>query len=323
MPPAFHLWGPFAGIRSGTRLNTQQHSYEETFGRFRRHAERVRRCVRWVSRGFTGVPHQILVEVRWRLGDEIMAIPMYEAIKTRWPGAYLHVLCNYPDLLDGNPFVDSVNSPPERPDCYWLLRGAPRTVNRLTHYARVVDIPRPSTLPTMYFTDSQEDLLPDVERPLVAVARGASWATKRWPLDKWFALCSALVDEGVNIVELGVAGEEIGVGHSLTGTTSVRDAACVLRRCDLLICSDSGLMHLALASGTPVLAIFGPTTPEILIENNPLLHVIENGRPCFGCWNRSLAMRKEGECPLGIPECLDTIRADSVVRQALSLLRRA
>ena len=43
------------------------------------------------------------------------------------------------------------------------------------------------------------------------------------------------------------------------GKTSVKQAAALIERCDLLVCNDSGLMHAAVAVGTPVVAIYGPT----------------------------------------------------------------
>ena len=45
----------------------------------------------------------------------------------------------------------------------------------------------------------------------------------------------------------------------LVGRTDLLTAAAVLRRCALFIGNDTGLMHLAAASGTPTLGLFGPS----------------------------------------------------------------
>ena len=66
--------------------------------------------MRWSMKRLTRLQRRILVEIRWRLGDEIMAIPIYEALREQWPQSHIAVLCNHPDLLAGNPHVDAVNA---------------------------------------------------------------------------------------------------------------------------------------------------------------------------------------------------------------------
>ena len=48
----------------------------------------------------------------------------------------------------------------------------------------------------------------------------------------------------------------------LVGRTDLLTAAAVLRRCTLFIGNDTGLMHIAAASGTPTLGLFGPSPVE-------------------------------------------------------------
>jgi ADP-heptose:LPS heptosyltransferase len=48
----------------------------------------------------------------------------------------------------------------------------------------------------------------------------------------------------------------------LCGTLTLPEAAACLARCALFVGNDSGLMHLAAASGTPTLGLFGPTPAE-------------------------------------------------------------
>jgi ADP-heptose:LPS heptosyltransferase len=45
----------------------------------------------------------------------------------------------------------------------------------------------------------------------------------------------------------------------LIGRTDLLTAACVLRRCELFVGNDSGLMHIAAATGAPTLGLFGPS----------------------------------------------------------------
>jgi lipopolysaccharide heptosyltransferase II len=114
-----------------------------------------------------------------------------------------------------------------------------------------------------------KDLGLALDRPLVAVQPGTSshqrW--KRWPTEHWRALAGGLADAGFAVIALGSADErgllneichETGAINA-AGVCSLRVTAAVLERCELLVCTDSALMHIAGAVGTPIICIFGPT----------------------------------------------------------------
>ena len=302
--------------RSSRLMAERLPTYEDQFDRAQRCARRLLRGVRWTLGG-----RRILVELRWRLGDEVMALPIYEALRAKYPDCHTTVLCSYPDLLTDNPFVDAVNQVDRDPDRYLVLRSGPRDVYRLEHYAQCAGVPVPETRPRLYYEDWSTPLLDGIEAPIVAVSSGASWPTKRWPIDRWVALCRALEGAGYAIVELGRNDERIGVGVGLLDQTTIREAACVLHAARLFVCCDSGLMHLALAAGTRTLALFGPTEPTILIRDEPNLAVMKNEEPCQGCWNISLEMEAPGVCPRNRPMCLESITTEAALERAHALLR--
>ena len=92
----------------------------------------------------------------------------------------------------------------------------------------------------------------------------------------------------------------------------LREFMGVLKRCQLLICNDSGPMHIATALGVPVVAIFGPTEPAWfgpLGPNNRV--VIQSGfwcRPCFDY------------CRFDEPYCMRVITVNSVHAAAAETL---
>lgn len=299
-------------------------SYEERFGAIERRVYRAMRWGRWLTKGALRSERTVLIETKWRLGDEIMTIPIFEALKQQCGNIRIQVLCNHPELLEGNPYVDAVNEEPmPAPDTYILLRGAHRNAYRIHELAERAGVSTPSARPRLYFRDwlaPQLEALSRENRPLIGVSTGATWPTKRWSLASWRKACSTLDERGYSVVQLGLEDEPIGVGISLVNTTSVREAACILHACKALLCGDSGLMHLALAAGTPVLALFGPTNPDFLIRDEPKLTSITNARPCQGCWNVSMEMIREGVCPRQIPDCLDSISPERVVNRAMEIL---
>lgn len=297
-------------------------THEERYGRVGRLVRRAGRGVRWLIRGALGFPRRILVETRWRLGDEIMAIPIYEALHNKYPGCEVLALCRYPEVLEHNPFVRTVD-PARVPACdrYVCLRSGPRTRPRIEHYAQLAGVGVPGIPPKLYFADWVTPLLEGVPRPFVAMSAGASWFTKRWPIARWGELGAALQARGYAVVELGVPGEEIGCGISLTGQTDVRAAAQVLRGARLFIGCDSGLMHLALAAGTPTVALFGPTDPTILVRDDPNLTPVLSELGCQGCWNRPETEAEAGVCANGgDAQCLESISVDKVLARACAVL---
>jgi ADP-heptose:LPS heptosyltransferase len=106
-------------------------------------------------------------------------------------------------------------------------------------------------------------------RPVIAIAPGAKIAAKDWGRDRWSDLLRRLVPEHgeLPLVMIGAADEralcaEIATRWpapvlNLCGSSTPREAAAVLRRCRLLVCHDSGPMHLAASQQTPCVALFG------------------------------------------------------------------
>ena len=272
-----------------------------------------RLSISWRVKGFLGVRRQVLVTVRWRLGDEIMELPIYEALRGQFPECRIGVLCNYPDLLIDSPFVDAVNDPSWRADRWIDLRSGPRDVYRIEHYAKCAGVPTPVARPTLYYRDWTTPLLEGLPSPFVAVSSGASWTTKRWSVEHWRALCRGIESMGYGVVELGRGDERIGVGVSLMDKTTVREAACVLHAARLFVCCDSGLMHLALAARTNTVALFGPTEPGILARDEPRLMPVRSNAPCLGCWNTRREALEPGVCPLDRAVCLEGISSDRVL----------
>jgi heptosyltransferase II len=112
-----------------------------------------------------------------------------------------------------------------------------------------------------------------LDRRIVGIAPGSSNnPSKRWPTKQWckllenllpkdqdlqFRLFGTLEDLSItNIIEAELPSSHV---KNLAGTTDMVGLVKGLSQCDLLVCNDSGAMHLANAIGIPVLALFGPT----------------------------------------------------------------
>lgn len=115
--------------------------------------------------------------------------------------------------------------------------------------------------------------LPPGDGPVVALHAGGSDAAKRWPPACFAALGRLLREEfAARLVLTGAAAEaplttEIrsALGPAaldLAGRTDLGALAATLRRVDLLVTNDTGASHLAAATGTPSVVLFGPTRPD-------------------------------------------------------------
>jgi heptosyltransferase-2 len=68
---------------------------------------------------------------------------------------------------------------------------------------------------------------------------------------------------------------------------TIREVASIIRACDFFLSNDSGLMHLAAATGTPVIALIGPTNPTYIKPWNVPHKVISAPTPCCHCFRYS------------------------------------
>ena len=109
-----------------------------------------------------------------------------------------------------------------------------------------------------------------VERFFV-INPGGGWGSKLWPVERYAELCDRLVGErGWRCFLNAGPGEEsllagfrdrVRTAAPVNFPVTLRQLVALLRRAELLICGDTGPLHLAAALGTPVVALFGPTDP--------------------------------------------------------------
>lgn len=111
------------------------------------------------------------------------------------------------------------------------------------------------------------------EEQVVALNPGANWPPKRWPADYYADLGRRLDRQGIRLVITGgpedadlatsIAGrigERVGVA---AGRATLKQTAALFARSHVVVANDSGPMHIAIAMGTKVIVLFGPTSPRL------------------------------------------------------------
>lgn len=160
----------------------------------------------------------------------------------------------------------------------------------------------------------------------VCVHPGSVWATKRWLPEGFAAVLSELADDGYVPVVLG-GGPDIAPANivqdrcrtlpvNLAARLSLPELALVLSRAALLVTNDSGPMHLAGALDTPVVAVFGSTTPALgYAPVGSPSRLVERHLPCRPCGPHGYQ-----RCPLDHFHCMAHVSPADVTAAARELL---
>src|SRR5271166_2321718 len=167
----------------------------------------------------------------------------------------------------------------------WLLRAGDRKVmakgdareHRVRQLGRLfgLDPPPSPTLWTAPHHERSANALIAPGAPVLAIGPAANWRGKQWRAERFAELALRLTAAdgalpGSRVAVLAASHERepaepflAAIPKSrridLVGRVDLLTAAAVLRRCALFIGNDTGLMHIAAASGTPTLGLFGPS----------------------------------------------------------------
>jgi heptosyltransferase-2 len=166
--------------------------------------------------------------------------------------------------------------------------------------------------------DRNTDLLDkfglQAESEIVALAPGAEYGpAKRWPAAYFAQIAKQLIEQGKQVVVIGSEKDseysaEIcsqSRAQDLTGKTTLGEVTDLLSQCAITVSNDSGLMHVAAAAGSSVIAIYGSSDPGFTPPMTEKAEILSLGLDCSPCFKR--------ECPLGHTNCLVKLGPDMVM----------
>jgi heptosyltransferase-2 len=275
----------------------------------------VRRVIRHDKRGTARGARGIVA-----LADELRAAGYRRAYLPHrsWRSGLAALLARIPERIG---FADA----PARWS-YTTRVARPRDRHETERMLALAGAPAPSR-PTLGLTEEDRAIAAlwleqrGLEDGFVAMAPGSIWATKRW--DK-FPELAALMPRDVVVLggpedrELGerVAAAAAPRARNAAGALPMRVSAAVLERAGVLVTNDSLPLHLAQATGTPTVAIFGPTAPVLGFgPTGPRDQVVElAGLPCRPC-----SLHGPARCPLGHHRCMVDLEVAAVHRAVMTL----
>lgn len=155
-----------------------------------------------------------------------------------------------------------------------------------------------------------------------ALMPGAEFGpAKRWPSASYAGLARALMQRGLKVVLFGskndapVTSEIAGLAPGaidLAGQTTLTDVIDLIAAARVSVSNDSGLMHVAAAVGTPIVGVYGSTSPENTPPLSDKRELVWLGLDCSPCHKK--------ECPLGHLNCLNTLEVSRVLTAVERLL---
>lgn len=147
---------------------------------------------------------------------------------------------------------------------------------------RADDLPQPLLWPQLRVSDEEIAETTSAfnltdSRPIVGFCPGAEFGpAKRWPHYHYAALAQRLIESGYQIALFGSAkdheaGEQIRAALqddardfclNLAGKTQLEQAVILIAACRAVVSNDSGLMHVTAALNKPLIALYGPSSPD-------------------------------------------------------------
>jgi len=142
---------------------------------------------------------------------------------------------------------------------------------------------------------------------------------KRWPVPYWATLIDRLIrEEHVSVVLTGAPNDQPLIEQvlqrtqehplNLAGKTSLPQLAALLQRANMMITGDSGPMHIAVAVGTPLIAIHGPTDPALSGPVSPTATVLRSDIWCSPCYQA----KGSADCRFHTTQCMKNVTPNQV-----------
>lgn len=167
-----------------------------------------------------------------------------------------------------------------------------------------------------FVTHTVNKYIPKTEKSLIALCPGAEYGpAKRWPEKYYATLSDMLTEQGYQIIILGsekdqpVAQDILSYSKSLglidlTGKTNLKEVISLLQGSSAAVSNDSGLMHIAAAVKTPLVALYGSSDSNFTPPLSDNHQIFSLGLECSPCFKR--------ECPFGTLACLKGIMPNQV-----------
>lgn len=214
-------------------------------------------------------------------------------------------------------------------EIFFNLRGPvasrpKRMVDHLLDLAELVGGKREGCVPEVFLSDAEIAWATEAfvgkgisaDELTVAIHPGAYYPSQRWSAERFGEVAKQILEQGeTKIILLGSSDEEGlleavkksgGKDIQIFSCGNIREFVALLSRCDLLVCNNSGPLHIAAALKVPTVSMIGPTVTPLWLpygENNLVINKALSCSPC----NRAVCKDHQ---------CMESITVDEVFEAA-------
>jgi lipopolysaccharide heptosyltransferase I len=179
----------------------------------------------------------------------------------------------------------------------------------------------------LYYNQNDYDLFEKIlndnkllGKDIAGIIPGAGWKTKLWTSHGFSKVVTYLNNKGIKSIIIGSDADKHHASEIIsqsgtnpidfTGKTSLKVLALLYKKMKMVISTDTGPMHLADASGIPVISLFGTTAPWRTGPYHNINNVIRTGIKCSPCFRKNCTN----------PVCMTEISPESVIEKINKIL---
>jgi heptosyltransferase-2 len=171
------------------------------------------------------------------------------------------------------------------------------------------------------------DLLKDVSKPVVTIAPGSVWQTKKYPEEYFEIITEYLIKKNYSVAFIGGQSDfeicdrlnkkNYTGSINLAGRLNIIESVQLLRKSKLLICNDSAPTHMGMAADIPVITLYCSTIPGFGFYpyNRESISLSVDGLKCKPC-----GIHGKRKCPINTFECGLKLLPDLVIEKINQIL---
>lgn len=202
-------------------------------------------------------------------GDTLITANVIRCIKEKYKNLKINCITPYQELLENNPFIDSINCPETfysfDSSYFELLVRNEKNENVVAHNLRRLGIKEYDYKSSFFLSNTETEWakkkIKDLSKPLISISTRSNEELKNWPVRKWVKMINE-ISERYKIIHLG-DGCEPSLNNVIryAGNCTMRESAALLSHSQLFIGPDSLLMHVANGLNIKSIIIYGDARP--------------------------------------------------------------
>jgi predicted lipopolysaccharide heptosyltransferase III len=210
--------------------------------------------------------------------------------------------------------------------------GVQHRIDRDLEALKSIGVQAGSKNPQLWLTPEEENSADELldqlgvqrSQSMAILQPGARYWFKAWPPERFASLADQLMSQYDCQVLIGGSDQDIDLAQQIrqtsksspiimAGRTTIKQFAAIAKKSVLFVGNDSGAMHIASAVGTPVVALFGPSSLREWGPRGGPVEVLYKGLDCRICYNTT--------CTRGEESCMKLIAVDEVAAAIQRLLQ--